>query len=275
MDFIRQLPSHTLSSYIKYYWYFELTEAEVPCSDIGFPYGAFELIYYAKNPNKMRWLHGKEEFYEPRLCYAGQLTKPFTLKFDEPCVCAGISLQPWTGNLLFKVPADHFKDNLVQLPDISNDQQFPERLDACHTAQDIFSVFEEYLVNKLDGVSIDPVGNALAKALIVSPDHETLQSSIDKIGLTRRRIEQRFKESVGLNLGMFLRKTRFHRSLNLLSNPDGYNKLTDLSFDLGYYDQSHFIHEFKRFAGISPTEYLDRRSDLADFFQSLTQPAIS
>ena len=35
--------------------------------------------------------------------------------------------------------------------------------------------------------------------------------------------------------------------------------LAALALECGYYDQSHLIHDFREFSGLSPTEYLQRR----------------
>jgi AraC-like DNA-binding protein len=34
----------------------------------------------------------------------------------------------------------------------------------------------------------------------------------------------------------------------------------DIALDCGYFDQSHFIHDFRSFAGVSPSAYLRRRT---------------
>ena len=36
----------------------------------------------------------------------------------------------------------------------------------------------------------------------------------------------------------------------MLTNKDG-----DIYYDLGYYDQSHFIHDFKKFTSLTPNKF--------------------
>ena len=52
---------------------------------------------------------------------------------------------------------------------------------------------------------------------------------------------------------------RFQRALALASEtaaPDW----ADLAAECGYFDQSHMIHDFQEFSGLSPVEYLRQRS---------------
>lgn len=272
MDFVKQLPPAHLADIVKYFWFFKLDENKLPYSQIAFPYGAFELIYYLQNPNKMQWLGSNAEFYEPKLFYAGQLTQPYMLKFEKPCICAGISLQPWAGNILFDVPAHHFKNELTELNNLTHHHQIADELSLCQSPKDVFNCFEKYIFNKTKNKRTDAITMALAKSILVNPGYENFENSFVQIGLGRRRIEQRFNETVGLNMSMFLKKTRFHHAIQMMVNKKD-NKLADISFELGYYDQAHFVHDFKRFAGVSPTQYLNStEKGLNNFLETVSNP---
>ena len=53
---------------------------------------------------------------------------------------------------------------------------------------------------------------------------------------------------------------RFQRVLHLINNCDHEIDWIDVALSCGYYDQSHFIHDFQSFSGINPTEYVTRGS---------------
>ncbi|HEY5825191.1 MAG TPA: AraC family transcriptional regulator, partial [Cyclobacteriaceae bacterium] len=46
---------------------------------------------------------------------------------------------------------------------------------------------------------------------------------------------------------------RFQHSLGLINQKD--TSLTDIAYEAGYFDQSHFIREFKSFTGVTPSSY--------------------
>jgi hypothetical protein len=124
----KRLPIPALSSFIRHYWYFE---TDMPFSHLSFPYGGFEMICYLENPNTMRWLGSADDFEEPAIFYAGQLTKPFVMTFNKPCRCVGVSLYPWAGKLLYNIPANQFTNALVALDNLEQENGFYDQLKGC------------------------------------------------------------------------------------------------------------------------------------------------
>jgi AraC-like DNA-binding protein len=70
--------------------------------------------------------------------------------------------------------------------------------------------------------------------------------------LSIRQFERRFKEFSGFSPKLFLRITRFNSVLNKTVLD---KSLVEIAYEYGYYDQSHFIHEFQKFSGYNPKEY--------------------
>jgi transcriptional regulator GlxA family with amidase domain len=73
-------------------------------------------------------------------------------------------------------------------------------------------------------------------------------------GLARRQFERRFKECTGFPPALFQRIARFQRTYRMLEDGTA-TSLTDIALAGGYFDQSHFIREFKRFSGLNPRDY--------------------
>jgi AraC-like DNA-binding protein len=83
------------------------------------------------------------------------------------------------------------------------------------------------------------------------------------LGVGQRRLERAFARSVGLSpkaLGRVLRFRRALRELALGRDGEGRRSWAALAFAAGYADQSHFIREFKKLAGLTPARYVAERS---------------
>lgn len=269
MRFEKKYPVAALSPFVRYYWYFEIGEDEVPCSQLSFPYGAFELICYLENPNTMQWVGSTDEFLEPAIFYAGQLTKPFIMSFNKKCKCVGASLYPWVGNCLYNIPAGEFTNQLAPLDNLESDTGVYDQLKLCADKNALFDCLERYLLKKLFKKHNDPMVYSLAKQIINNPTREALNLNTSALGLSRRRIEQRFIISTGLSMGAFTRKVRFQKAVQLLKEKRAGINLTAIGLQAGYYDQAHFISDFKAFSGLSPKCFRGQTTQLKDFLKGL------
>lgn len=74
-------------------------------------------------------------------------------------------------------------------------------------------------------------------------------------GYSHKHFIHRFKRLMGVSPKAYQRLVRFNHSLLALHN-DATESLVDLALENTYSDQSHFNHEFKRFSGFSPMQYL-------------------
>jgi AraC-like DNA-binding protein len=69
-----------------------------------------------------------------------------------------------------------------------------------------------------------------------------------------RQLERRFQRAIGASPKRFARTLRFEQAQRrLMFEPD--SDLTRLAHDCGYFDQAHFIKEFRAFTGNTPSEY--------------------
>lgn len=97
----------------------------------------------------------------------------------------------------------------------------------------------------------------LARAQGPSPVTALSQAS----GYSPRQLSRLFLEGVGMGAKAYARVVRINRAAQLLRA--GEDSLTRLAQDAGYYDQSHFIRDFKSVAGVTPGVY---RAGLTDFY---------
>ncbi|MFH8384557.1 helix-turn-helix domain-containing protein [Kitasatospora sp. NPDC018058] len=96
-----------------------------------------------------------------------------------------------------------------------------------------------------------------------------IRTLIDGSGWSRRRLELRFREHLGLAPKQAAGILRLQRTLRLLTTPDGHPAGADLAALCGYYDQSHLDRTFRGMVGCSPREFLASRRSAA----ALPEPA--
>jgi AraC-like DNA-binding protein len=76
-----------------------------------------------------------------------------------------------------------------------------------------------------------------------------------EIGVGTRQLTRRFQNAVGMSPKEFCRVTRFRQGLrSLRENPHG--PMAETALACGYFDQAHFNHEFREFAGMTPRDFV-------------------
>ncbi len=77
--------------------------------------------------------------------------------------------------------------------------------------------------------------------------------------ISERQLNRLFNEYIGMSAKMFLKLVRINNTINILKYTD-YN-LADNAQILGFYDQSHFIKDFKAICGVTPKSFMENMSD--------------
>lgn len=94
------------------------------------------------------------------------------------------------------------------------------------------------------------------KQMVYASDGKIKVSEMqEKTGYSTRYINKAFIDEMGFSPKTFCKIIQFQRALEFL-NYGAPDKMTDAAVFLGYYDQSQFIHDFSKYAGITPKKYL-------------------
>ncbi|MDI5986573.1 helix-turn-helix transcriptional regulator [Halomonas sp. M4R5S39] len=96
-----------------------------------------------------------------------------------------------------------------------------------------------------------------APALSAGGGPGTIAALADELPIGQRRLERLFKHHVGLSPKRYARLLRIARSRELIKRGGAAVSLTDTAHEAGYFDQAHFIHDFKAVTGVTPGGYLD------------------
>jgi AraC-like DNA-binding protein len=93
-----------------------------------------------------------------------------------------------------------------------------------------------------------------------APHTQTIAEVSGRVGLSQKSFIDHFREEVGLTPKLFCRVRRFQRAIQSIAQGRTV-EWAGVAADCGYFDQAHFIHDFKAFSGLSPTAYLRRRTE--------------
>lgn len=263
MHYQEYKPPRELAPWVKLFWVFENRSNE-PVPETIVADGCPELIIHFGAPFAEGDRAGNFSM-QPAAVVCGQLTRPLVLQSSLEVGMIGIRFQPngmvpFLSDSMqaltdFRVPAEELFGDVDQLIDeiveSSNDSQ---RLDACH----------RFLFRSID---LDREKGAVRGAL-ESIQQTRGQISVEalatKTGRSRRSLEMAFQREVGTSPKMYCRIARFRYLFDALSESGPTVPWVQVALDSGYFDQSHLIRDFRRFAGDPPTSFLADRSSFAD-----------
>lgn len=86
---------------------------------------------------------------------------------------------------------------------------------------------------------------------------------LERTCLSERHFRRQFKEHTGLPAHTYLRIFRFYQAFWRLMSGH-FASLTELAHGVGYFDQAHFIRDFKFFTGLTPGEFLKQHSSVTE-----------
>lgn len=100
--------------------------------------------------------------------------------------------------------------------------------------------------------------------ILTAPETLTIKNIVHKTGYSSKHFIDIFKNSVGVAPKSFLRIIRFQKAIAEIEKTDVFN-WANLAAECGYYDQAHFINDFKNFSGFTPTQYLEKKNSQLNY----------
>jgi AraC-like DNA-binding protein len=118
----------------------------------------------------------------------------------------------------------------------------------------IRKLFDKYFTNKLLNIAFQ-LDNRLYEAItiiIIHKGHLDIEKDLN-IGISSRQLRRLFEFAIGDTVKSFCQVVRFQYILTATENIENI-KLKKVYLEVGYFDQAHFIKDFKRFYGVTPSK---------------------
>ncbi len=193
----------------------------------------------------------------PGAVLGGAHSRHFVIDTAEQRAVAGIVFRPGAARAFFRLPADEMRNRMLPLDAVWGPlaQELRERLLAAPTPDERLDRMEQILLaRRMRDDSPHPAVRFAVGEFLRGPHIRSVSEVTASIGLSSRRFIELFRAEVGLTPKLFCRIRRFRRALRRIQ-AGGCPDWPDLALSCGYFDQPHFIHDFREFSGISPTQY--------------------
>lgn len=182
----------------------------------------------------------------------GAQITPFKLLTEESNKTVSIIFQPGGLNRFLNIPLTELFDNGYSAREIIG-KEIEELIDKSHNAMasgELDKIVQSYFLRKLSRIK-EPLPIDFALQYLLT-NHNTNMDKIAEIAcMSIRNFERKCKERLGMSPKTYARIARFYKAYKMLESKPILSSI-DLTYELGYYDQAHFIKDFKEFAQLTP-----------------------
>jgi AraC-like DNA-binding protein len=259
-------PHPILEDTVRCFWTHEGTYSPDTTQSIT-PDGCVELIFNFGSPYRVLTATPPREL--PAAVLVGFQEKTLPISVDGTVKVVAARFFAWGALALL---ADEIQARFGEVTNLSTGwDTLAERLreDVSHGRYDeARSALEEFLIRKALVRSYDPkLVRSAAKFLYHTKGKCRIEELADTCHASVRQIQRGFQQVVGTSPKLFARIVRFEQAQRqLMTNPE--TDLTGLGYECGYFDQAHFIKEFRAFTAKTPSEYAREMRHLQDFLKS-------
>ena len=253
-------PDKSLKEYVRFYWTLEgHVSPDQPYIHRTLANASPELIFHYRGPfEELTLADQAEKTFLTGIHAQTNRVRRFSAKSDFGIF--GVYLQPFAIPALFGISSLDIKNELPDLEIILGQQgrDLTEKVLSAEDNNHRLRIIDHFLKQRLTRLKRPEIAFA-TRYVFQRNGQVNIGNLARKACLSQRQFERKFKEYVGFTPKTFSRIVRFNSLLWKFKHEN--KSLTEIAYEYGYYDQSHFIHDFKQFSGYNPKTYFSGNAD--------------
>lgn len=260
-------PNDNLSDFIKCYWSLEAPKAINPEKQRIVPDGCMEMIFHYGDFYK-QYLTDATSILQPKCFVFGQITQPLDI---EPTGKTGIfavrflpnGFEPFT-----EFPIHAMENKAVPLIELFGEEANKlenEVLNASSNEERV-KILDGFLTKLITNAKvIDSITKSSVALILELKGRLSIGALSDNLNINRRKLERKFAAVIGVSPKQLSKIIRLQATLKMINN-NQFTSLTSIAYNGNYYDQAHFVKDFKDFTGVSPKEFFSENLKLSALF---------
>jgi len=253
-------PSMLLQPFVDCYWRgkFNIKSEQTVAFDMV-PNACLELIIHLDDlrchlPGPNNWSQTPDYMLIGLFTAARQVRFPgmvpvFTIRFKPEAI---FSLFNLNGSEIL----EKFEDISLMLDNDFRD--FCHRIREEKDTETMILLTEQFLLKQLTKRKKTSDYVNKAAELMRNNDFNNIQEISAEVCISQRQLERKFRNIMGVSPKKYLRLTRINKVMHILEQNSPLD-LTSVAYHCGYFDQAHFINDFKKITGKNPTVYFNEK----------------
>lgn len=247
------LPSLNLAQHIEHYWIINWDlRGQEPYISENLPHPSVHLVI-------------EKDFFQDQSRVVGIVTEKFSIKLEEKGFVFGIKFRPGAAFPFVKIPTYEYTGLSIPAQELfgSEINLFKQAiLSSQYNQVEMVKLAEVFLYSRMpeqDETLL--LINRMVERIKTDSKITTVADISNIFHITVRSLQRIFKTYVGVSPKWVIKRYRLLEIADLLAKgqPQSWHQIVS---ELGYYDQSHLIKDFKNIVGHSPEQYIKKNKKL-------------
>ena len=264
-QFFESPPPAGLRDLVEGIWFIRSSATRCPEPQRLLPDGRIEIVFNLAD--RFRHLRAPREAQtQPQQLVVGPTSRAMLIEPTGEIDLVGIRISPGGALAFFSDVLLELRDNTADLTDLSNalDSDLLDRLREMRSLETRFALISAALQKASRTDRLEPRVLGARRLIHTSGGMVSVDEIVRQTGTSPRTLERLFLRHAGIGPKLLLRLTRFQRVLRRAAK----GSLLQAALEAGYFDQSHFIRDFRTFAGVSPSVFFGEANPMSDAFTS-------
>lgn len=250
-------PAEILRKYIFCYWILPSANrklmdlSKMPREEIVVPDGCIDILF-----------GNIQREGSCRNIIVGTMSKPILVDMEhEEIETFGIRFYPGGIHAFIKENATVFTNKIEMIEDIKQNTfvELGKRISEINNVYEKIDFTNEYLIGRLiDRIPFEDKFQNITCGIYKTGGKIRIKDIAGDEAISEKQVTRIIKNRIGVNAKEFINIIRFQNALKVI-NSNKQIKTLDIALETGYYDQSHFIHDFQDYSGMTPSEYIKQK----------------
>jgi len=263
-------PHPLLKGYIEKMWVFE-SSGRIPVDDLKLvvPNGNIKLTVAFRNGIVAAMNGQLFASKEQSISLTGLVDVPVILDVDEDIATGTLCVEfnPQGAYRFFRIPLNDIKNQIHPLTDILGTvaKRLEEQITNIESLEEKVALLQQFLLKQLLQQDEDSIFEYCVSKIISSKGKITVKELEKKTGYSSRWLNMKFTDKLGISPKNLSTVIRFKQYYQALVNKDERAFMQNEFYEL-YYDQSHFMKEFKRFTGLTYSGFENQTNNFGTLY---------
>jgi len=253
-------PSSPLARYVQHYWVLETDKHDGIVTERVVPTGNIEVMFHYRKPFSSISPSGESQT-QHRAMISGINQSWFDVSTGGESGALAVTFYPGAAANFFNLPMMELEGKSLHLGDIVKYESFSleEQLAEAANLPERIKIVENFLMKRLHPVAAFDTQLIQRGVMFIKKFKGQIRASelAKQLYVTPKTLERKFACYVGNTPKQFIKIVRFNEVMISLTSVQS-GRLTQHAMENGYFDQAHFIKDFKSYSGYTPSELLSQ-----------------